>query len=279
MNAQGSSRRAIAFAVAAAASLGACKAPPRPPTAPERPGGYLTPPTVRSAERLADGAVRLSGQAPADAVVRLRSPDGGGASATTDTDGDWSLILPPSVGTPRLYAFQAELAGQTVRGEGALAILPPPGVAAAVLRAGYAGAAVGKGQPGRLQLVDFDYDGGGGAAAAGFAPPLTRVRLAIDGAVIGVAEADAEGRFALLAVTPHGAPPGAHTLRLDTPQGLAIERPVEVGEASLPPDQVFAAAPAPGGWSVSWRLPGGGAQSSLVFTDAVASAPAKPIRR
>ncbi len=270
MNESGSSRRSAVYALAGALALCACGGqgrPDHPP--PEQAGVYLPPPTVSGAERTGDGAVRLAGHGPADALVRLRSPDGGGATALAGGDGRWTLTLPAS-DAPRLYALQAELPGRVVRGEGAIAVLPPPAVPALTLRAGFAGAPAGQGQPGRLRLVTFDFDGGG-AAVGGFAPPRARVRLSVDGGTVGVTNADAEGRFAVLAVVRNVAA-GPHRIRVDTPQGLSIEQTVEVADAVLPADQAFAAARAPGGWRISWQLPGGGAQSSLVFEDAVASA-------
>ena len=269
MNESGSSRSAVPYVLAGALALCACGERGHPGHGPEdQARAYLPPPTVSAAERAPDGAVRLAGQAPANAVVRLRAPDGGAASAQAAGDGRWSLVLPPAT-APRLYAIQAELPNRMVRGEGALAVMPSPGPPALTLQAGFAGVPAGQGQPGRLQLTTFDYDGGG-AAVGGFAPPLSRVRLTVDGGLVGVTNADAQGRFAVLAVERNVAP-GPHRIRVETPDGLSLEEPVELAETVLPPDRPFAAAQAPGGWLISWRLPGGGAQSSLVFDNASVS--------
>ncbi len=268
------SNRRAALLVLAALGLAGCA--PRPDGARSQPDkasdAYRAPPLLMHAVRAPDGSVRLSGSAPADALVRLRSPYGPGVAALAGADGAWSLTLPPA-DAPRLYAFEAELAGQVLRGEGAVAVLPAPSPVALMLRAGFAAAPTGLGSAGRLQLLTVDYDGGG-AAAGGFAPPDSPVRLTVDGGVVGVARADARGHFAILAVDPQrGVAPGRRELRVDTPQGLSVERPVQIAAAQLPPDKVFTAVRDPGGWRISWRIPGGGAQSSLVFDDAVSGAP------
>jgi hypothetical protein len=232
---------------------------------------YRPPPMLVSAARAPDGSVRLSGSAPPDALVRLRSPEGPGVAALAGEDGAWSLTLPPAE-APRLFAFDAELSGQVLRGEGAVAVLPAPSPVALILRAGFAAAPTGSGPQGRLQLLTVDYDGGG-AAAGGFAPPNSPVRLTVDGGVVGVARADAHGHFAILAVDPQrGVAPGRRELRVDTPKGLSVERPVQIAASTLAADKAFAAEREPGGWRISWRIPGGGVQSSLVFDDALSGA-------
>lgn len=229
---------------------------------------YLAPPTLKEASRGEGGGLHLEGHAPAGAVLRLRSPEGGQATVRAGPDGAWALELPAS-DTPRLYAFEAEVGARTVRGEGALAIMPPPSTPALVLRAGFAATTAGVGAPGRLQLVDIEFNGGG-LAAGGFAPPGSPVRLTVDGAVVGVAQASATGHFAILAADPrHGVPNGGHRVRVETPQGLVVERRVDIAPPMLPADRAYTANSVAGGWSLNWRLPGGGGQTSLIFDDAV----------
>ena len=257
--------------------LSACGGPTRPvPPVNATAGAYLSPPTLVDAQRAPGGDVRLTGQAPAGAVVRLRSPEGGAVTAVAGADGGWMLTVAPAAepSPPRLYAFQAETKDQVLRGEGALAVLPGPGPVAMVLRPGFASVPTGHGQDGRIQLVTFDYDGEA-AAASGLAPPQSTVRLLVDGVTIGISRADALGRFGILGVAAQKIPPGAHVVRMDTPQGLAVERPVTVAAPSLPNGQLFAAAPTSDGWSITWSLTGGGAQTSLIFDDAVAQPPPK----
>lgn len=276
MNESGSSRSAALSVVAGALALSACGGQGRTGHGPQaEAGAYLPPPTVTSADRAPDGAVRLSGQAPPNALVRLRAPAGGAATAQADDRGRWRTDLPASA-TPRLYALQAELPARVVRGEGALAVMPAPGTPALTLRAGFAASAAGQGRPGQLQLVSLDFDGGG-AAVGGFAPPGSPVRLKVDDELAGVTRADAQGRFAVLS-TVRNVSPGPHRIRVETPQGLSLEAPVQLAQPALAADQPFAASAAPGGWLIRWQLPGGGVQSSRVFDRAVVDVPASPAR-
>jgi hypothetical protein len=261
--------------VAAMGVLAACSGPMRPShPANTATGAYLSPPTLLDGLRAPSGDVRLEGRAPPGAVVHLKAPDGAAAAAIAGGDGRWTITLPPAAGapSPRLYALQAEARDQILRGEGALAVLPAPAPVAMVLRPGFATAPVGRGEPDRLQLVTVDYDGEA-AAASGFAPPQSLVRLTVDGVKIGVSNADAQGRFAILGVAPRKIPPGPHLLRVDTPppEGLSVERSATLLAPDLPGGQLYTAAPAVGGWTIIWRLTGGGAQSSLVFDDAAQS--------
>ena len=228
---------------------------------------YLAPPTLASATHAPGGAVQLMGSAPAGAEVRLRSPDGSDATVKAGGDGAWAVTLPPA-DTPRLYAFEARVGARVLKGEGALAVLPPPEIAALVLRGGYAALPPGSGAPGRLELIAFDYDGGG-AAVVGVAAPGSPVRFLIDGGVVGAAQANSEGRFAMVAVDPRrGVAPGVHTIRVEAKGGQTVERRVEVKASQMAPDRAYVADRDPNGWALSWRTPGGGLQTSLVFDPA-----------
>ncbi len=229
---------------------------------------YAAPPTVESAVRVAGGAVRLAGHAPSEALIQLHAPDGGQATARADLGGAWALDLPPSE-QPRLYAFEAVSGRQSIRGEGALAVMPAPALPALILRAGFATEAIGPVRTDRLQLIALDYDGSG-AAVGGFAPMHSRIRLAVDGKVLGEAAVDSQGRFAVLAVDPgHHVAPGPHQVRVYTSQGLAVDRSVTVSDGEIGADQAFTGSRGAGGWRVIWRLPGGGVQTSLIFDDAI----------
>jgi len=266
----------IAVVLLAATALAGCGQRPaaKPQPAPSTTSGYQSPPVVLVARREADGGVHLSGHAPPDALVRLRAPEGGELTAHSDDQGAWTLDVTSSE-TPHLYAFEAVAGGQTLRGEGALAIMPHPAVGALVLRAGYAAAPASGSESGGLTLSAFDYDPGG-VAAAGFAAPGSPVRLSVDGAVAGLSKADSQGRFAILAIDLRsGVADGAHTVRVETPQGLAVERRVQVRTPAVPADRAYAADRVDGGWALTWRLPGGGTQTCLVFDAASAAAPAR----
>ena len=62
-----------------------------------------------------------------------------------------------------------------------------------------------------LEAVDFD---AGGLAVAGLADPRASLRLSLDGHPAAAGQADATGRFALLAVQGD-LKPGLHRLKLE----------------------------------------------------------------
>lgn len=255
------------------AGLAACSRKPGPGAgagAPDAPA-YLAPPTLTGAERGSDGAVRITGRSQPRARVSLHAPEGDLISVKADDQGGWSLVMASPL-SPRLYAFEAETHGRVIKGEGALAVMPAPSPPALVLRPGFPSVPAGPHDPARLQLVSVEMDGGG-FAASGFAPPRTRVALSVDGAVLCIALSGADGRFGLIATDPqHAVKAGAHTVRVETPGGLVVERPVVVAAPILAENLFYLASPAPGGWAITWRLPGGGLQSSRVFENAVAGA-------
>ena len=216
------------------------------------------------AVRRPDGGVRLEGRSPPDALVRLLSPETGALGTAADAQGAWVLDL-PAAAAPRLYALSADAAGRTLRAEGALAILPAPALAALTLRAGAAawpaaGAAAG------VRLATVDFDGGGGVGAAGLAAPGAQVRLSIDGAAAGAGQADAAGRFALLAVRAP-LPPGQHAVRVEAPSG-AGEASVATGPGPALGARPYAATRAANGWRIDWAPPGGGVQSRIALDQA-----------
>ena len=264
----------LAVAVAAALAAGACGRP-RVEASPQaaHPGGdagFLAPPTLTTADWTADGGVRLSGRAPPDSTVRLQAPDGRALGVTADAAGSWAADLPASA-APALYALSAELAGRTLRGEGALATAPRGAAAAAlVARAGAPSAVASAGPaPASPTLEAVDFDAGGGVAAAGRAPPGATLKLSIDGAEAGAGRADTAGRFGLPGV---GAPlaPGPHRVRVEVGTGAA-EAAVDTSAAAPLGPAPFRTARTAGGWRVDWSPPGGGVQS-LVWLDAPARA-------
>jgi hypothetical protein len=261
----------FAFGVTAAALMAGCHAPAADPSAAKTvdPASYVTPPVLTQAAGLADGGATLSGRAPPDAEVLLRSPTGDSFSAEAGPDGAWSIGLPPAE-APRMFAFEATVSRRVVHGEGAILVLPSQEAPAALLRAGDGALPIGHGD-GRLRIAALDYDDGGGGSVSGFAKPGSAVRFMLDGQPAGGGEADSRGEFSLLDLSvrmPFSV--GPHTIRLDQ-GGESLVMQVAVKPAKLGQD-AFRAARDGDAWRIDWRVPGGGAQTTLVFDPPIGAA-------
>jgi hypothetical protein len=199
--------------------------------------------------------------------VRLQAPDGAAFAAASGDDGAWSITLPSSA-QPRMFAMEGDDAGRILHAEGALLLLPPPGPRAVLARPGYGSLVLGAHATG-LRLEGLDFDGAGGGAASGQAPPGAAVRLLLDHQPAGTGVADRDGRFTVLNLDPRVAPmaPGPHLFRVETAGGGAQETRFDVADAAPPPGQVFMAKRTGAAWSVTWRIPGGGAQTSVIFDE------------
>jgi hypothetical protein len=261
--------------LAALACLAACDRPARSVAAPAAPaaarpppaGAYLAPPALTAARRGPAG-VRLEGTAPAGAEVAFAQPSGPGPVARAGPDGRWSVALPVSA-KPALFALAARLqGGRVVRAEGAVLVLPEPGPAAMLARAGTAALDLRKGA-GAPVITSLDYDSGGGAAVGGLAQPMARVRLSIDGMVAGLGRADENGRFDVIAANGQLAP-GERRLQVETETGrTSVVAPVSTAAALG--TQAYRATREPGAWRVDWAPAGGGVQTTLVLDAAGAA--------
>jgi hypothetical protein len=222
--------------------------------------GYVPPPRFTAVERLADGAVRLSGAADPNVRVRVASPDGVAYFAASDAKGVFSVTAPAAAAV-RLFGLSETLANRVIQGEGYLAVLPAPGRPAVLLRAG-AGAHAPGASSIAPQVVAVDLDGGGGAVVSGVARPGSALRLTLDGRHDGDARADAKGRFAfaLAAVLK----PGDHQLSVQSAAGQDDAR-FSVGQAPPISGLPFRAARQAGDWRVDWLTPAGGEQTTLVM--------------
>ena len=263
----------------AGAALAACgrRAGAPTPSAEAEPssdtGGYVAPPAVDRADRDAQG-MTLAGRAPAGAQVTLASPTASPMSVRADAQGRWSVHL-SAAAAPALFALSAQQGDRLVRGEGALVVLPPPGPAALLARAGFAALPIGTAPP-VLSIVAIDFDAGGGAAVAGFARPMAGVRLSFDGAAAGVGQADETGRFGVVAANRPLAP-GRRRIEVES-EGVRsavvtpVSRPVGLG------GQAYRAARQYGGWRIDWAPAGGGVQTTVVFDHPATGslAPAQP---
>ncbi len=214
-------------------------------------------------------AVMLMGSAAPDARVELMAPEGDRMTAQATPAGVWRLTL-PAVTRPRMFALAAWVkagssAARPVHSEGALILLPHAGLPALLVRAG-AGALVFAAQTVRPTLDALDYDPGGFSAAAGRARPGASVRLMMDGALAGVGQADAGGRYSILAANRR-LPFGPHAALVQSADGqdeqhFMISPP---GPTLIP---AYKVDPTPAGWRLEWAIPGGGVQTTLVFIPA-----------
>jgi hypothetical protein len=219
---------------------------------------YLPPPQLVDARIGHDGAIEVVGQAAPMAKVTFSTPEGDSFHATADAHGAWVARLPQS-GLPRLFAISDTSRQGPVHAEGALVTIPHAAVSAVMVRAGYAALPIGRSST--PEIVSVDYDPGGFAGVSGLAPANSPVRLGIDGLPAGVAQADAQGRFAMLA-TNRRPGFGVHELEVATSEGV-VRRTVML----TPPDPLtrpYTASGAPGSWTVEWALNGGGVQTTLL---------------
>lgn len=278
--------KSIAALTCAALALAACNrggadwrdSRAEPANSSDAPSGYVRPPQILSAARAADTGVVLAGDAEPDVRLRLASPDGGAYGATSDDNGHWILNLPASASV-RLFGLSEEIGGRLVQGEGYVAVLPPPGRPAVLLRAGGGATALIDSQALRVAAVDFDAAGGG--EVSGTAKPGSALRVVVDGAPAGEGHAGPHGHFTMALSAPaktgdrqdsivltSALKPGAHQ--------IAVQSGGELAQAAVsvsPPPASFSGLPyqgerVAGGWRIDWLTPGGGPQSTVVLDPA-----------
>lgn len=234
---------------------------PAPPTPEE--SGYLRPPLILTAQRAAGGGVVLTGRSGPQVRVRLSSPPPNSTAygATARDNGEWSIITPdsPDIG---LFGVAEELAGRDVQSEGYVAVLPRPGPAGALLRAGGGASVLSGPAPAGVKIAAVDYDGSGATVVSGLARPGAPTRLFIDGAAAGEARVNDRGRFSISS----GAilKPGDHDIRVECADQSASAK------FSLDHPRTISGLPyhgerTPAGWRIDWLTPGGGEQTTLIF--------------
>ena len=260
-------RRAAAAGGLAAIGLVAACGPPgagatsgraTAPSLAER--GYVMPPAVTAARREAGGGVLFSGTAAPGAKVRLASPAGAAVFAVADRSGIWRIALPGDAEV-RLFGLSMPLAGRVVQAEGYLATVP--GGLTAELRAGSGAVVLSRSRP-AVAILAADFDDKGGAVISGLAPAGASVTLTIDGTARGGVVADVGGRF----MVPLNEPlkPGDHELEASVGTARA-QRTLGVSVAARPSGGPFRAGPAAGGWRIDWLTPGGGVQSTVLYSE------------
>lgn len=228
-----------------------------PPVSEAEKAGYLPAPDITSVVTAADGAPLVRGQARPAGRVRATLPSGEAYGATADAQGRFELELPAG-GAAVLASISAEDSGRTTPAEGWL-FAPAGGYGHAVLlRAGTASKTLGA-HPPVIAVVDFD--AAGGAGAAGEAAPNAEVRLTLDGVAAAQGRTDARGGY-VLRFSP---PSGLHRLRVVC-AGRGQERDIDFTASAVPPTGPFASQPVADGWRVDWKTPGGGVQTTFIFS-------------
>jgi hypothetical protein len=230
--------------------------------------GYLPPPHLVSVTRTAT-AVTLVGSSTPRSRIELMAPEGETMTVKANAEGTWRLTL-PAVTRPRMFALEARLKDpappdRLVHSEGALILIPRSGPPGLLVRAG-AGALVFYGEAVRPSLDALDYDPSGFSAAGGRARPGASVRLTMDGQLAGVGQADAGGRYAILAANRR-LPFGTHTALVQSADGQD-ERRFTISPPSPTLTTFYKVDPIPDGWQLEWALTGGGVQTTLVFIPA-----------
>ncbi|MDF2901753.1 MAG: hypothetical protein K0Q62_1812, partial [Phenylobacterium sp.] len=91
-------------------------APAKTPPAVPIEAAYLPPPSV-TATKPQGANLLLTGAAPAEARVRLATPEGEARFATADSKGAWTLALPVST-EARIFGLSATVGARQLQGEG-----------------------------------------------------------------------------------------------------------------------------------------------------------------
>ena len=254
------------IAAVAAAALAGCgprvapAAEPAPASEAEK-AGYLPGPQLTRVETTRSGGVLVRGAARPGGRVRVTAANGEAYGATADDQGRFALEIPAQGGP--LFAKLATVEGQRATlAEGVLFVPPADPRRAALLRAGAPSTVIDAAAP---LIAAFDYDAGGGAAVSGLAAPGIEVRVSLDGAAVGSVRADRQGRWTFRLSR---APAGAHVLRAAAGERSQERRILVVAGSAGEGASVVREADA---WRIDWAVPGGGAQSTLLFTEGAAS--------
>jgi len=206
------------------------------------------------------GSVALAGRTDPEARVRLQSPDGSAYGVTAGADGGWTLAAPVAP-VARLLSVSEVVGSRAVQSVGYLAVLPAPGQAAIMLRAGGGSQAFASASSAPW-ISAIDFDDGGGAVVSGFGRPGVPIRVVIDGALAGEARPGSDGRFS---VTPTFLlKPGLHEAEAQSAVGQ------NHANFALGAGPTISGSPVVGqrqssDWRLDWLTPAGAPQTTLVF--------------
>ncbi|MBL4595839.1 MAG: LysM peptidoglycan-binding domain-containing protein [Robiginitomaculum sp.] len=203
--------------------------PSSAPTGTEDPASSVQEQVVRSAPAFdivrieTDGTAVIAGTSEAGASVNLMIDDQVIATAKSDANGSWSMVIqqPLPSGNIEMYLLATTPDGQGIRSKHVvivaipeardrlpLVVLGAPGGASRVLQDP-------EYQPssGELALEVIDYDREGGVIFSGQAKPGSLVRVLSDGSLIGEDRADETGRWSIISREPLAV--GVHNLQID----------------------------------------------------------------
>lgn len=225
--------------------------------------GYLPAPVILTVVTAPDGALLVRGRARPSGRVRAILPSGEAFGATADSEGRFELELPAGGGS-MMAAVSAEDGGRSTPAEGWLFAPAGDFGNAVLLRAGTTSRAIAS-NAALIAVVDFD--AAGGAGISGRSPVAGEVRLFVDGVAAGSAQTGSDGRYSLRLSSPA---PGPHRLRI-VAGGQTQERNVDFTTPATPPAGRFGVVRRGDAWRVDWLAPGGGLQSTYIFTSGVAS--------
>ncbi|MFT4254201.1 MAG: hypothetical protein QM608_17175, partial [Caulobacter sp.] len=193
------------------------------------------------------------------AAVRLGSPTGQAVSAEADAAGLWRAVL-PGAAEPRLFGLSMTREGRTVQAEGYVFVSPEGGVA--LLRAG-GGSEPLSGPSDSPRILAIDYDRQGGAVISGVGRPGAGFGVRVDRATQAEGKVDAQGRFSLSLASPLKA--GEHTVQVAGEGGENLVR-LEVSSPAPLTGGPLHAERFEGGWRADWMTPGGGVQTTVLFS-------------
>jgi len=208
-------------------------APPLPvpaPTPPPAPGAARVPPSFDVVRISRNCAAVFAGRAMAGAVVVVKAGARELGRVTADGRGEWVLVpdLPLEKGNQE-FTLESQLPNQeplkaeasvvavvpecdpNASGEQAIAVLTPLRGASRLLQ-GPTGAALDPARKG-LSLDAIEYDEQGNLILSGRAQPGATVQVYLNNAPIGVATADANGRWVLR--PSEKVEPGIYSMRVD----------------------------------------------------------------
>jgi len=219
--------------------------------------GYASPPVITARAQGGPGTLIITGQAQPEGRVRFLYGQQRAIGVTADASGKFTAELPAGL-EGSVYDLSTEDNGRLIHAEGRLFVPPGQPAKAVLLRPGTASLPV---TPQGLGIAVVDYDSAGALGITGRAGPKAALDLLVDGEIRAQPNARDDGVFtAMTQIAPPGDAPQTVSLSADAAstswkRQIAVTKPVAGDRVT----------PIPEGWRIDWTLPGGGAQTTLVF--------------